>query len=376
MATIIRLTAYPLANLTHLAGFVPSPDTSPHISCLLHAGFPHSGQRLEVRVQDIELQGKHEDDQQVFSWRCAKGEAIRLTLWSRGRRGREWLGCWNGEQALLHTGTLPVQVTFSGQMQPEVDPADLVPWLAVSEHNGHTTEQDAPTDLLVLAQAPTHDREGIPETGSADHAVVFQEGADSSHDDPDGRDEASQEEARSFPFAEATTDVPSTEVLHAAETATAPTLEAPAGTQLATWHADPTGTESALEALTMQIAQMPTKTLLVDLRQHPRKAARSQETGPLSKQTLRQTFGARYWDRGWAIRTVQRLHPDQARARLCTVITNPHDPEGLPLLVDRLHRGYSLLLIDRIATYEESTRAAVITELRQQIGDLTFGQLS
>ena len=361
MTTIIRLTAYPLTDLAHLAGFEPfppSPDTPPHISCVLHASYPRGAQRLEVRVQDTALQGRTEDEQEVFAWQCAQGEALRLTLWSHGRRSREWLGCWNGEQALLHTGTLPVQVTFAGALQPEVDPADLVPWLAVAEQNGHTTEQDPPTDLFVLAQAS--DVESTLATGTT---TAFQ-------------DDTLQEEPRAVSWEDVSVEVPGAEVLPPTETVATPTREAPAGTRLAAWHADPTASASALEALSTRLAQMPAKTLLVDLRQHPRKAARAQETGPLSKQALRQTFGARYWDRGWAIRTVQHLHPDQSRARLSTVITNPHDPEGLPLLAERLLRGYSLLLFDRTATYEESVRASVIAALQEQVGNLSTGPLA
>ena len=350
--------------------FPPSPDTPPHISCVLHANYPRGGQRLEVRVQDTAFQGRTEDEQEVFSWQCAKGEAIRLTLWSHGRRSREWLGCWNGEQALLHAGTLPVQVTFAGAFQPEVDPADLISWLAVSEHNGHAIEPDPPTEMFVLAQAPN-----VESTRAMGTATALRECEDSLLDTPPQRDDVS-ENPDAAPSEERAAEASNAEVVLPTETVTGPTREAPSGTQLAAWHADPTTPVSALEALHTRLAQMPAKTLLVDLRQHPRKAARTQETGPLSKQVLRQTFGARYWDRGWAIRTVQHLHPEQNRVRLSTVITNPHDPEGLPLLAERLLRGYSLLLFDRTATYEESVRASVIVALQQQVGNLSTGPLA
>lgn len=369
MTTLLRLFAYPPADLAHLVGFAPPPsDTSPRISCLLHPGPLPTGQTLEVRVQDMALQGQSEGEQQVFSWQCAAGEALRLILWYRGRPHREWLGCWNGEQVLLHAGTLPVQVIFAGKLQPEVDPADLLSLLSASRHNGHATEpgQTASSNLLVVAQTQPEGEHDELESRDAQDGEPGQSASLSHHSD-------NEFSAVSDEAVTAASEVRERLTMETPETP--PICQAPAGTQLAAWHADPTGGDASLEALTAQLVQMPAKTLLVDLRQHPRKASRIQEGGPLSKQTLRQTFGARYWERGWTIRTTQRLHPDSSKARLQCVITNPHDPEGLPLLIERLQRGYSLLLVDRIATYEESARAAVIVALQQQVGNLTVGPL-
>jgi hypothetical protein len=345
MTMIIRLLAYPPGELTPS---ISPASTVPRISCLLQASSLPEGQALDVRIQGRALVGSRDQEQQMFSWQCAKGEAIRVTLYARSKRGREWLGCWNGEAALLHAGSLPVQVTFAGHPQPEVDPAEIVPWLSAAEHNGHSSSLSEGEDLVVLT--------------SAEHiAHLSADQARTRHEDQAPSAQGSEQ------------DGPGIEP-SASEEISAPGIEAPEGTQLATWHAD-SSSNAALEALSRLLARMPQKTLLVDLRQHPRKT-RFLESDPLSKQVLRQTFGARYWDRGWSIRTIQRLVGTENGVRLSAVITNPGDPDGLPLLVERLGRGYSLVLMDRIASYEESARAAVVAELQRQVRNLTTGPLA
>jgi hypothetical protein len=116
--------------------------------------------------------------------------------------------------------------------------------------------------------------------------------------------------------------------------------------------------ETVLSILTEVLVHLPPKTVLVDLR--PR-AARQRSMGVIPKDLLRMVFGARYWDRGEAITTMPRLLPYRAEERRWqTVVSNPNEAEGLPLLIAALQQGYSLVLLDDTPPdMKTSPRAAV-----------------
>lgn len=169
--------------------------------------------------------------------------------------------------------------------------------------------------------------------------------------------------------------------------ADAASVAAPVGTILASFPVATVWSQGAHQeqetGLTALLATMPANTILVDLRQHtptPRRGLRSSKvSGPqklgLSKELLRNQYGARYWDRGATIQTARRLisTPPPTWGR---VVTNPDDPDGLGTLITALIQGFSLVVLDGETKYVESARAAVLVELRQQVANLTIGSCS
>lgn len=455
---MIRLDAIPITRLPQISkGNAPESDTG-RVNCILHSGHLSAYQELEVQVNGTLLTGGREGDQRVFTWQFSQAsDEVRITLLSRGIRTKHWQGCWNERDAILHAGTLPIQVFFNGKPQPLLEAmmapvlsADhahmaLIPTetvngsglpgaiIAVSgEENTLETRQELPggepetvivQDLLIIAASGQHsgiqpEREKkYPEETKEDesdeeaHTVqwngnervpeeknIDEETNQWSEDDEDEesesalwedeRQEVDQEEREDnddIPFVE-TDEIVEEESSHD-DPANCPKADAQeqtplsprTGRSIAAFHAGPLAVEETLQALKNLVAVMPPKTLIIDVRPTSRQKKKYQASEVLSKQLLRAVFGAKFWDRGWAIQTTSQAVPpsENVRGTAWRYIVNTPDshPDGISWLVRKLEEGYSLVVLDSIAQYRESRRRAIIEELQQRVSDLHVGPL-
>src|SRR6266496_5617408 len=115
----IRLNAIPITGLPQVSkSDVPAPYAV-RVNCVLHSGQLSEYQELEVRVNGVLQTGVSEGDQTVFTWQFFKAsDEVQIALLNRGMRIKHWQGCWNERNAVLHAGTLAVQVFFDGKVQP------------------------------------------------------------------------------------------------------------------------------------------------------------------------------------------------------------------------------------------------------------------
>jgi hypothetical protein len=494
---VIRIDAISITGLPRVSqAHVPVPYAA-RVNCVLHSGPLQAYQELEVVLNGVLQAGVHEGDQIVFTWQFSQAsDEVRIALLARGMRMRHWQGCWNERDAILHAGTLPVQVFFDGKPQPLLE-ATLaaaaqahVPSLLAETVNGsrpvgtavleRAQEEDHGAeggeipreeaqrtvivqDLLVIAasgQSPevkaveekrgTEDEEreedeeelwneeeeeaadkdeGEGENDAALGEVVREAYEREGSGTPDGEAMESDEmeesyseeedEEEGYPWEEDEygvddDDVPgrqdeetterewregsdeaqpvveaelreavappaSVNVIVGGDEAPQPVGNHGAGRRLAAFHAGPLDLEKTLQSLKDLLASLPAKTLIVDVRPKERPKKKYQQQDGLSKQVLRSVFGAKYWDRAWAIAIVSQMIPPADRSGFSTwryVVDKPEShPDGIPALAQKLAEGYSMVVIDDRARYEESRRRAVIEELQQRIPALDVGPL-
>lgn len=365
----LRLSAIPITIPQLRRSEVPPSAADVRVNCVLHDS---ASQEIEVCVNERRLTGIQEGEQTVFSWQlCKPTDLVHITLLKGGRRLKEWQGCWNGQDAILHYGSLPIQVVFDGTLQPIVDASMMASLLLTggTENGSHQADEPdtqhpdpshgPPTrkhsprlllvqDLLVLAENPSSSSLHEEREVSA-QAVSQQEEANSSAAEigpPEEEEDRLEEVEASEGVLEEATDLP------------------PEGKmRVAAFHAGPLQTLQALQTL---VATMPQPTLIVDLRPSVPKRRRAQDHSELSMHHLQERFGGTYWNRGWAIQTnLQRSQEEGWRS----IMTQSH-AQGLPALEERLREGWSLILMDATANYRESRRQAVIEALRQALPDL------
>lgn len=117
----IRLDAIPLTGLPQVVQSEAPHVYTTRVNCVLHSGQLPASQHLEVSVNGAALPVAQEGNQSVFSWQFVKAsDEVHIQLLSRGVLHQHWQGCWNERDAILHMGTLPVQVFFNGKSQPMV----------------------------------------------------------------------------------------------------------------------------------------------------------------------------------------------------------------------------------------------------------------
>ncbi len=358
---MVRLTALPIAIPPLTKGEHPSASTANVLQCLLHSGRLAAEERLHVEVNGIPLIGVSEGEQWVFAWQFSlPSDQVRITKHRRGVALKHWRGCWNGHDAIVGTGTLPVEVIWYGKPQPA--PKDASPPVPSAEgtdfsfeeargqHNGRDGEEANHVLAFSLAPASPAFLEAQEGMQVEEEEEELEEGTESSEFVPLVLPEAS-----------------------ALGNCSAP----PARQQVIAFHASPLLLKDTLSSLKHLVAQMPAKTIIVDLRASPK--SKKYASGGLSKEVLRAVFGAKYWDRGWAIHTTLLPVPSPGggtHPRWQAVISTPFHPDGVPALVTFYQQGYSFVLMDSRVPYEESVRSAVIEALKEEVPDLEVGPLA
>lgn len=417
---MFRLFVLPITQLppfTHMER--STPPMPPGVTCFLAAGPLPPQQRLEVSVNGVRQEGSVEEPHLVFSWQLSNAtDEIRMTLLNQRGVVATWRGCWNERDALLHTGTLPIQVVFNGTPQSptgtlltgqpsstgdgEERPKEAQAMLPQREASSGAEVSRSTTNVNAVSSDTAWDEENDDVEASLyaeehdDAQPEEDEEGDEDEDDEENaqenaectREEDAQEENAAFhkeyeghKESEQTAAFATTSD-HEEDRPPAPmkgevSPQHPTGQQVATFHASPS--EQAMQQLHALVAQMPPKTIIVDLREHRRSRKKYQERTAFSKDDLQAIFGAKYWDRGWAIKTWQQWTspsaPPTTRAAKTahTVLSTPEHPEGLPALVAAYQQGYSLVLIDSRAVYDESPRRAVVEALRQRLPALCIG---
>ncbi len=347
---------------------------------------------------------------------------------------KHWQGCWNERDAILSTGTLAVQVFFDGKPQPTLAAiggltsaatlAAMQPSLEAVNGKGHQDVLCKPGNTLSAPDAQPDDREGIivqdllvlaeprlsstelqnyqektddeveDRVGGEAREEVEAEGETEDEPDDEREDELENEiedesdDEREGELGGEQDDEPDDEIVgsEAARKEAIETQEDPqtvaqsvitVGMRIATFHANSQHSEETLDALKKLLATMPSKTVLIDLRQQSQSKKRRQEPGGLSKDRLRAVFGGTYWDRGWAIQTAYRSVPtSESPSGWRRVVIHPEShPDGILSLVRFLQEGYSMVVIDQMAAYAESPRRGVIEELHNRLPDLVVGPL-
>jgi hypothetical protein len=121
MTGVLRLDAIPITGLPRMVKSDPVEPYSTKVNCVLHCERLPAHQHLEVSFNGLPQQSLSEGDQIIFSWQFEKAsDEVRIKLFNRGIAIRHWQGCWNERDAILHLGTLPIQVFFDGKPQPNV----------------------------------------------------------------------------------------------------------------------------------------------------------------------------------------------------------------------------------------------------------------
>jgi hypothetical protein len=383
---MIRLDAIPISSLPQRSKADGEGPHTARVNCVLHSGPLSAMQELTVTLNGIALAGVAEGDQFVYSWQLVlASDEVKVVLLSGGRPQKYWRGCWNARNGIVHAGTLPVQVFFNGRAQPHAeamliplsdiltaisageDPAE--PWERRGRRGDEPFEKQAMTaseqlsDLkggAVIAEGEQKEHED----GGAyvqENEVEWEDADDPEEDqEPDEGLEASDDERSvSQEHGEMT---PS-----GALVASAPNeqqQQSDRAKQLIAFHAGPS--DSVLQDLKDLVASLPTRTLIVDVRPKGRK-----NQAQNGKVLLQKVFGAKYWDRSWAIAFRDQSVPLDARQKnggFRQVIEEPeHNPDGILALLQKLEQGYTLIVIDAIAEEAQSRRKAVIDELQQRI---------
>jgi hypothetical protein len=362
---MVRITALPAPALpiTSTERASASASTTSGIQCLLHSGRLAAEERLHVEVNGLPLIGVPEGEQWVFAWQLSlPSDEVRITKRRRGSVLKYWQGGWNGDDAIAGTGTLPVEVIWSGKPQPaskgaspSVPPAEALSSSfeeARTQHNGRDAQD-------------------------ADHVLAFPLASASSALLETQEDVQVEEEEEELEAGTESSGVAPLVLPEASSLAHHPALST--YQQVVAFYASPFLREQdqTLLALKQLVAQMPPKTILVDLRERPK--SRKYTPGGLSKEVLRAVFGAKYWDRGWAIPTTLHPVPSSRGGPIPSwqaMLTTPFHPDGIPALVKFYQQGYSFILMDSRVPYEESARRAVIEALKEALPDLVVGSLT
>lgn len=408
------------------------------INCVLHSGPLPQHQELEVRINGVFQTGVREGDQHVFSWQLLQAaDRVQISLRSGGVLIKHWQGFWNEQDAIIHAGTLPAQIFFDGKAQP---PAEGTLALILSA-SANGNQQLAPSrealgaDLSVIAVAQTasaisqawgatrrpQDQQRATEGETLTDAQEEKEGQREEEgygDDEPGSDEEDDEDRWEYELErdeedddgdqwkdedeedqgkvdemmadEDEMDGDTTQLLASREASVTgepvhretqqPLTHVSLSTtwQVATVHANPLAQAQTLATLQELLALRP-KTLLVDVRPQSPQKKKYHHQDQLSKQSLRSVFGAKYWDRGWAISCTSQMVPRYGKIRGISwryVVNKPEShPDGIPSLAQKLAEGYALVVIDSLATYAESRRRAVVEELQRRVADLALGPL-
>lgn len=398
MSSVIRLDAIPITNLPQLVKSDAVEPYSTKVNCVLRCDQLPTYQHLEVSVNGVLQQSVREQEQTVFSWQFVKAsDEVRIRMLSRGEIKKYWQGCWNERDAILHLGTLPIQVFFNGKQQPLVmavggitSAATLAAMHSATEEasgNGHvavlselengehkSSEQQKNGEpiivqnLLVIAEPQPSSTPSLLN----DSKIEDQGKGDESYElEGDEQDEVEEDE--SYEMEENGLVRKKDGELFVLQGSSQAVDEFTAEPHLAAFYADPLAYNEALEALKDLLATMPPKTIIIDLRRHSQTKKRNQGYSGLSKERLRATFGGKYWDRGWAIQTTYQSDSSSdkhfSRWRLILVDPDRH-PDGILSFVEYLQAGYSMVVMDGAASYVESSRRAVIEELQKRLPNL------
>ncbi len=406
---MLRLDSYPAPDIAAQTGS-PAPSL---LTCVLHSGVLPTQQSLTVWVGGRSQPCEQEDRQMVATWQCAAEVEMEIHLTHQGRTVKAWRGWWKGGATLVHTGTLPLHVFCAGQAQPALgatapsapSPAQVAGTYA--QHNGLALALPASETVAAataigqwppLAEAPptasplppvSEPPEIMQEDDLWRRAEFNEEGEEPEQEEEfDEEDEGESDEEEEGERGE-DTERKNREQDSSSEVEVPPApIAAPAGTTVAAMHVCSAWSqaehERLVERLGALLATLPANTILVDLRRQtptprskPARRAHPRASSPalgLTKEVLRALYGARYWDRGGMIPTSQRQAPGRP-SHWYRVVSHAQS-EGLGELVAMLTRGFSLLLLDSIASYAQSERAAVLTELRQRVPTVTPGACS
>lgn len=426
---MIRLDAISIIGLPKISKAALPEPSMVRVNGVLQSEPLPAQQELEVRLNGEPLTGVREGKQQVFSWQWVRAsDQVQMILRSPGPT-QYWRASWDGRAAIVHTGTLLVQVVFDGKVQlptegarvngssPAEAPAssggagmraDLT-LIAVAQPMGAVLQRQSDAMKGEVVKNAQEERE---EQGEAERDGKQQEYEPES-DEADGEDrwedelegDTADDDGDQWEDEEDSEDQGEVDEVIAEENKTASDAAqalikhgvGPAGGrvqggtrppadmfsaptwQVTTVHADPLAHERTLQSLRELVALRP-KTLIVDVRpsSSPRRK-KYQTEDRLSKQSLRSVFGAKYWDRGWAIACTSQMVPRSGRIRGTSwrYIVNKLEshPDGIPALEQKLAEGYALVVIDSLALYGESRRRAVVEELLRRVTDLTLGPL-
>lgn len=383
-----------------LAGGAHPDDGERHrVRCLLHVRALPSGYTLDIKIKNDTLKRRDEATAQICSWVQTAGEEVIVRLHLASAEVACWRGIWHGE-AMFHVGALAVRVFCNGVEQAE--PTYLSPFAAEAETalvNGH----DAPTDASLKEASPPPQRaphssldraqqgdgpvSQREERGAADEAqrrdtvqtaresirdeeqdeeTQWEEQDEENLDETMMVDEEHAEDAGAFPQEEVPHSPAPSSAIEAAASLPAAQVLCGQVTACRMRFSEP---EASLQQLTALLAKMPKKTVIVDLQMRSRSQQRKEDYALLSPPQMRDAFGGKYWERGHTITTsYQELPPSpNARIRQWKKAVTSSRPDGIPFLVASLKQGYSLIFLEAYHAYEESTSAAAIEALREQI---------
>jgi hypothetical protein len=399
MSDVFRLDAISITNLPQRVQSDPITPEGTIVSVVLHAPRLPAHQHLEVTVNGVVQAGVAEGEQIAFSWQWKKAtDEASINVFRRGALVHHWQGRWDECDVIVHQGLLPIQIFLNGKpvkarsgFTSSATVATLSSAQDATSGNRHSAaivepEHDTPgatiqaneqnngaapvvvQDLLVLPEllsgvmAPHSNHEEGEETVEESGTAPSDEGSAARPDGTEGseREEKLVRDEEPEPFARQDARPATTE-----RTAVWP--------RLVPFHLNSLHEEETVAELKALLARMP-KTILVDLRHHPRIARKTSEPRDLSKERLRAVFGGIYWERGWAIQTQSCLDVVDRVPRLRQILVHPdQDPDGIPSLVKQLQAGYSLVVMDERASYAESPRRAVIEELHKRLPDVIVG---
>lgn len=382
---MLRLDCYTAATL---ALSRQQEDTPPLLSCVLQHGAPGAQQHLAVWVGGVRQPLTRDGERDICTWQCAPEVEMEIRLDQHHQMSKAWRGWWR-KGAIVHVGTLPLQVFLEGQEQPAASAAALSASMPPLRESATLDQRNGTSALHPQAAASATSVVERPAV-QADQLSASEETTEEEEQDLWDMDLAAMRQAAAQgqeEEAEAVAAPPvDSHVAHdssqaetmgeSAEIVTAPMIAA-MGARAAGSRAEQ---ERMLEQLAVLLADMPPKTILVDLRQHARtpRVHSSRRASPrpgatlgLTKETLRGLYGARYWERGGGIPTTLRQVSTRP-ARWHLMISDPQ-AEGLQELLAQLAAGVSLLILDGEATYPGSKRAAVIDFVREQCPQVTIG---
>ena len=336
------------------------------LNCLLQASRLSLDQRLEVHVNDT-IKRWQDGCNHIFSWELQKeGEEIHMHLRNGTAEIASWRGLWKGN-AMFHLGALPVHVFFNGVEQPVAETASTVE--EGGEEEEYMEEEDDQDDQQVDDLAPALEQGRLAE-GQRSEPSPLEEEVGTSRMKERGQAVHDEESPLALPSAENTVEAIPQEIeapYQGAQCQADSTLG-----KVAAFHAEPSLAHHTLQRLRSLLFTMPKKTVMIDLRERSR-ARQREEYHPLSRAHLRDEFGGKYWDRSQSIKTVLRPLPvsQYTKARRWErVVTDIDHPEGLSFLEKYLRAGYSMIFLDSMSGYEESTRHAVVTALQERIPHL------
>ncbi len=383
---MIRLDAIPISSLPQRNNAEREEVYAARVNCVLHSGPLSAMQELTVSLNGTPLEGVREGEQFVFSWQLLlASDEIKVVLRSGGKPQKYWHGCWNARNGIVHAGTLPVQVFFNGRAQPHVE-AMIIPLSEVltvisagedldeqwARRGGKGYESFEKQVMTASEQLSDENLKGGKVIAEREENEVEWEDADDPEEDQDEKPDKGLETR----YDERSVSKEQGEVAQSGERAASvrdQEQQSDRARQLIAFHASPS--DSVLQNLKDLVASLPARTLIVDVRPKVRK-----DQTQNGKVLLQKVFGAKYWDRSWAIAFRYQPVPLDERQKnvgFRQVIEEPeHNPDGILALLQKLEQGYTLIVIDAIAEEAQSRRKAVIDELQQRVPGVTCTMLS